>query len=190
MTDSEARAPRVVAVVGSPRPHGNTAAVAAAVTEELERLGVPCETIVLADHRLPGCEGHEDCADYARCVQDDDAQRVLDKVYAAEGLVLATPVYYEDVSAQMKAFIDRNYWQYTHDIWLSSRVVGLIAVAAETGIEETLDTLRRYVALSSKEPLPLETLACLASDMGDAAADVGLLENARDFARRLAQRLR
>ena len=49
----------------------------------------------------------------------------------------------------MKAFMDRNVFRYAHDEWLRARAVGLVAVTAETGLEETLDALRRYVALST-----------------------------------------
>ena len=55
-------------------------------------------------------------------------------MYAADCLVLGTPVYYENVSAQMKAFIDRNVFRYAHDQWLRAKAVGLVAVTAETGL--------------------------------------------------------
>ena len=58
----------------------------------------------------------------------DDATRVLDQVYAADGLNLASPVYYENVSSQMKAFIDRNVFRYYHDEWLMTKIVGKMAV--------------------------------------------------------------
>ena len=82
---------------------------------------------------------------------------MLDRVYAADCLILASPVYYENVSAQMKAFIDRNVFRYAHDEWLPARVVGLIAVTAETGLDDTLAALRRYVALSTDHEVPVFT---------------------------------
>ena len=99
------------------------------------------------DYRVAPCLGHDTCGDLEACPQGDDTEAVLAPVYAADGLLLATPVYYENVSAQMKAFIDRNVFQYNHDVFLTPKVVGLLAVTAETGLDDTLSALRRFVAL-------------------------------------------
>ncbi len=79
-------------------------------------------------------------------------------MYEADGLLLAGPVYYENVTAQLKAFMDRNVFRYAHDEWLPARAVGLLAVTAETGLDDALDAMRRYVALSTVSQVP--TFAC------------------------------
>ncbi len=182
----EATTPSVVAVVGSPRRRGNTSALVATVLEELEACGATCETIVLSGLGIAPCLAHDACGDLAACVLDDAAADVLDRVYAADCLVLGTPVYYENVSAQMKAFIDRNVFRYSHEEWLRAKVVGLVAVTAETGLEETLDALRRYVALSSDGDIPVFTCAGYADEAGAAAADEALLAEARRLGADLA----
>ena len=126
--------PLVVAVVGSPRPHGNTSIIVAVALEELARRGIRVEKILLGERRVAGCQGHDDCAERSACPLGDDAADILDVVYAADGLILATPVYYENVSAQMKAFMDRNVFRYAHDEWLRAQVVGLVAVTAEPAV--------------------------------------------------------
>ena len=120
--------PLVVAVVGSPRRGGNTAVLVAAALGELSARGARCETVFLAQHDIAPCLAHDGCAEFAACPLGDDAASVLDQVYAADCLVLASPVYYENVSAQMKAFIDRNLFRYSHDEWLRATAIGLIAV--------------------------------------------------------------
>ena len=147
MTDPAAgqARPTVVAVVGSPRGRSNTAALVAAALEELEAAGAVCETISLRDVTIAPCLAHDACADYAACPVADDAAAVLERVYAADCLVLGTPVYYENVSAQMKAMIDRSLFRYSHDQWLRAAAVGLVAVTAETGLQDALEALRRYV---------------------------------------------
>jgi len=57
----------------------------------------------------------------------DVAIALLDEMYPAEGLIPATPVYYEDVSGQTKLFIDRNWFNNCHEIWLKAKSIGLIA---------------------------------------------------------------
>ena len=179
----------VVAVVGSPRAGGNTSLLVDAVLLELGRHGLRCDKVMLGERRIAPCLGHEDCADRAACPHGDAAAEVLDLVYVADCLLLATPVYYENVSAQMKAFIDRNVFRYAHDEWLPARAVGLIAVTAETGLDETLAALRRYVALSTDGDVPVFTLGGYADKLGAVAADAQLLAAARRLGADLAAAL-
>jgi len=103
---------------------------------------------MLGERRVAGCLGHDDCAERRVCPLGDDAADILDAVYAADGLILATPVYYENVSAQMKAFMDRNAFRYAHDEWLRAKAVGLVADTAGSAAErpELLAAARRLAA--------------------------------------------
>jgi multimeric flavodoxin WrbA len=183
--DAEASRPSVVAVVGSPR-RGNTVTLVAAAVTELEACGADCETIVLSDLAIAPCLAHDGCAEFVACPLRDDAAAALDRVYAADCLILGSPVYYENVSAQMKAFIDRNVFRYAHGEWLRARAVGLVAVTAETGLDETFDALRRYVALSTDGEVPVFTCGGYADAADAAAADEALLAEARRLAAELA----
>lgn len=178
-----------VALVGSPRARGNTSLLIDAVLEELTRRGLRCDKIMLGERRIAPCLGHEDCADLAACPRADDADDVLDLVYAADCLILATPVYYENVSAQMKAFMDRNVFRYAHDEWLQARAVGVIAVTAETGLDDALAALRRYVALSTHGDVPVFSLGGYADKLGEAAGKPELLTAARQLGADLAEAL-
>jgi multimeric flavodoxin WrbA len=180
--------PKVVAVIGSPRRRGNTATLVDAALEELERGGCDCTRIVLADKRIEFCSGHVFCGERA-CPHDDDMAGILEQVYAADGLILATPIYYENVSGQMKTFMDRNATRYYHEEWLAPKVVGLIAVAGESDAEDTLAAMRRFVALSNPEAPPVLALGGLADKPGDAAEDAELMAKARALGRSMAERL-
>jgi len=182
-------APHVVAIVGSPRTGGNTADLVAVAVDELVRRGLSCETVFLSESSVLPCEGHEDCEDLAVCPLGDDAGDLLERVYAADGLILASPVYYENVSAQMKALIDRNCFNNTHAIWLRARSVGLIAVAESSGLDETIDALRRYVALSSKASLTPLAASGFAYRSGDALRNGALVRAVRALAAAMAAEL-
>jgi multimeric flavodoxin WrbA len=182
-------APSVVAVVGSPRLRGNTAALVDVALAELAARGAACESIVLSRLAVAPCLAHETCAELAACAIGDDAAEVLDRVYAADCLILGTPVYYENVSAQLKALIDRSYFPYVHGRWLRAKAVGLVVVSAETGLQETVDALRRYVALSSDGDIPVFTCAGYADEAGAAAADDELVAEARRLGAELAGEL-
>ena len=143
---------------------------------------------MLADKRIEFCSGHEFCGERA-CPHDDDMAGILEQVYTADGLLIATPIYYENVSGQMKTFIDRNATRYYHEEWLAPKVVGLIAVAGESDAEDTLAAMRRFVALSNPEAPPVVALGGLADKPGDAAQDAELMARARELGREMAERL-
>jgi multimeric flavodoxin WrbA len=180
--------PKVVAVIGSPRRRGNTATLVDAALEQLERGGCACTRIVLAERRIEFCSGHVYCGERA-CPHDDDMAGILEQVYAADGLLLATPIYYENVSGQMKTFMDRNATRYYQEEWLTPKVVGLIAVAAESSADDTLAAMRRFVALSNPEELPVVALGGCADKPGEAAQDAELMARARALGRAMAERL-
>lgn len=181
--------PHVVAVVGSPRRHGNTVALVEAALGELGRCGCRCTKIMLAELHIDACDGHENCGEMAECPLNDDTTDILEKVYGADAIILASPVYYENVSSQMKTFIDRNAIRYFHDQWLHPQVVGLIAVALESGLDDTLAAMRRFVALSNPQEVPTLSLGGSADKPGDAAADAKLMAEARELGRAMAERL-
>ena len=179
--------PFVVALVGSPRASGNTSVLVDAALAELERRGARVRKVLLAEHVVGPCVGHEECARFKVCPQRDDAEAVLDLVYAADGLLLASPVYYENVTAQLKAFMDRNVFRYSHDQWLPARAVGLLAVTAETGLDDALDAMRRYVALSTVCEVPTFTCGVFADGLGpDGRGAVAQQPDALAAARTLA----
>ena len=182
--------PTVVAVVGSPRASGNTSYLVDVALDELASAGFAVEKIMLSEHRVLPCEGHDECEDLSVCPLDDDAGAILERMYAADGLILATPVYYEDVSGQMKVFIDRNCFNNYHEVWLQARSVGLIAVAESTGMDEAVDSLRRFVALSSDKKVKPLSVTGLAYRSGDAAGNGPLIAAVRDMARAMAAALR
>jgi multimeric flavodoxin WrbA len=182
--------PSVVAVVGSPRVAGNTSYLVDVALDELVRAGLAVEKIMLSEYRVLPCEGHDDCEDLPVCPLDDDAGAILERMYAADGLILATPVYYEDVSGQMKVFIDRNCFNNYHEVWLQARSVGLIAVAESTGMDEAVDSLKRFVALSSDKKVKPLSVTGLAYRAGDAAGNGPLIAAVRDMARAMAVALR
>jgi len=158
--------PLVVAVVGSPRARGNTSLLVDAALAELERRGARVHKILLAERAVGPCVGHEECGRFKVCPQRDDAAAVLDLVYEADALLLASPVYYENVTAQLKALMDRTVFRYAHDEWLPARVVGLLAVTAETGLADALDAMRRYVALSTVSEVSTFTCGVYADGLG------------------------
>lgn len=101
---------KIVCLLGSPRKNGNSATVAAHLTAKATELGAAVETIWLNGLQYRGCQACYACKTGSEtCVLKDDLSPVLEAVRTADAVVLASPVYYGDVSAQLKGFIDRTF---------------------------------------------------------------------------------
>ena len=101
---------KILCLLGSPRRKGNSATVAARLMERAAELGAEVETIYLNELSYKGCQGCYACKTGSEvCVIKDDLAPVLEKVKQADALVLASAVYYGDITAQLKGFIDRTF---------------------------------------------------------------------------------
>ncbi len=178
----------ILAVVGSPRLNGNTNYLVDQALQEAIKLGAKTEKVVISQHRLSPCFAHTNCRELDSCVQQDDGTRILEKFCKADGVILATPVYYYDVSAWMKIFIDRNYFLGRHGKKSQAKAVGIIVVAGGAGIEDTVQTLNRFVGSSSFNNLAEDKrffVTGYARGLGDVSSDQKLVREARDLGRQL-----
>jgi multimeric flavodoxin WrbA len=101
---------KVDCLLGSPRPKGNSAAMAAKFCETAESSGAEVTVFALNKMKYRGCQACMTCkTKLEKCLLKDDLAEVLDSIRDAEVLVLATPIYFAEISSQLKAFIDRTY---------------------------------------------------------------------------------
>lgn len=181
----------ILAIVGSPRLNGNTNFLVDQALDEAAKLEAATEKIIISQHKVNPCLGHDDCSSFASCTQKDDAGWIIDKFYEADGIILGSPVYYLNVTAQMKAFMDRNYFPYKKNLRAKARAVGIVVVAEMMGIEDTLYTLHQfvdwvfYVGESRRF-----VVAGYANRPGDARKNTELVAGARELGRKMAASLR
>lgn len=101
---------KLICLLGSPRREGNSATIAAELVTKAQELGAETETVYLNELTYRGCQACYACKKGSEtCVIKDDLAPVLEKVKAADAVVFASPVYYGDVTAQLKSFIDRTF---------------------------------------------------------------------------------
>lgn len=101
---------KVIAISGSARKGGNTAQLLNMVLEELAKSGIDTELVELAGKAVPGCIACYKCFEKKnqRCAVEDDAvNECLAKMVEADAILLGSPTYFADVSANMKAMIER-----------------------------------------------------------------------------------
>jgi multimeric flavodoxin WrbA len=101
---------KIVALLGSPRANGNTATLTKTFNQTAEDLGAEVQTFLLNKLDAKGCQACDACKTKTdHCVIKDDLANVLESVKNADVLVAATPIYFADISAQLKMFVDRCY---------------------------------------------------------------------------------
>ena len=101
---------KVVAINGSARKNGNTAFLIKEVFSILEKDDIECEMIQLSGKYIKGCKACDQCYKLKNntCIQKDDiVNECIKKMIEADGIILASPTYFSNVTAEMKALIDR-----------------------------------------------------------------------------------
>jgi len=140
---------KVLAVNGSHRKGKNTALMLKTVLEQLQAAGVETELVELPDYRIEFCRSCNKCLREPRCsIDDDDMTKVLGpKLQEAEGIVLGSPVYWGNVSALMKNFIDRTRWMHMTANLLAGKVGGAVCHAGlrNGGQERCLDIMHQFM---------------------------------------------
>ena len=128
---------KVVAISSSPRRDGNTAILLGHVLAELEAAGVETELVQLAGKSLSGCTGCLKCAtakdNHCHGVKDDGVNECIDKMLAADGILLGTPVYFGDANATMRALIERTGYATRKNGNPLARKVGAAVIAVRRG---------------------------------------------------------
>ncbi|MFZ5447345.1 MAG: flavodoxin family protein [Thermodesulfobacteriota bacterium] len=101
---------KIVAVLGSPRPQGNSNTLARAFLKAAEERGAETREFLLNQMNFQGCQACMACKTKSEtCILEDDLVQVFETLREADVLVLASPVYFGDLSSQLKAFFDRTY---------------------------------------------------------------------------------
>jgi len=95
--------------VGSKRKNGNTSFLVQRAVETAKEEGIETEVIFLGEYSIADCNGCEGCKDNYKCVVNDDMQKIYPRLLEADAIILGSPTYFYNVSADVKAFIDRCY---------------------------------------------------------------------------------
>jgi multimeric flavodoxin WrbA len=122
---------KVVAFNGSPRKKGNTFHAIQIVLEELKKEGIKTELIQLGGSDIRGCRACFKCFEKKnkRCIQNDAINLFIEKMIEAEGIIIGSPIYFSNVSTEVKALIDRAGLVAIANDHLLKRKVGAAVVA-------------------------------------------------------------
>lgn len=175
---------KVLIINGSPHAKGNTTAALAKMEEVFAAESVDCAQVRVGSMAVRGCTACHSCEKTGKCIFDDVVNQLLPQLEEADGLVVASPVYYASANATLVAVLDRLFYCAPFD--LTMKVGAAVAVARRGGTEATFDELNKYFTISG---MPVASgyywNNVFGQKPGEAAGDEEGLRNMRNLARNM-----
>lgn len=138
---------KVLILNGSPKPDGNTAIAIEEMRKVFAEEGVETEIVQVGSKDVRGCIACGRCGELGRCVFDDVVNEIAEKFEKADGLVVASPVYYASANATLIAVLDRLFYSSHFD--KTMKVGASVVCARRGGCSATFDELNKYFMISS-----------------------------------------
>ena len=175
---------KVLLINGSPRVGGNTSIALGEMEKIFQQEGIQVETVQVGNKAIRGCVACLSCMEKGKCVFDDLVNETAPKFAEADGLVIASPVYYASANGTLISFIDRLFYSTPFD--KTMKVGAAVAVARRGGVSATYDELNKYFAISG---MPIVTgqywNAVYGREKGEAAQDEEGMQTLRTLARNM-----
>lgn len=138
---------KVLMINGSPRENGNTAIALEEMKNVFEAEGVETEIVQVGNKNVRGCVACGRCAKLGKCVFDDIVNELAPDFEAADGLVIASPVYYASANATLIAVLDRLF--YSTPFSKAMKVGASVVCARRGGCSATFDELNKYFTITN-----------------------------------------
>lgn len=177
----------VVGVVGSPRVGGNTEILVSEALKVAAEEGAQAELIRLADKKINPCDDCLSCRKTKECRIEDDFQEIYEKMVRADGIILASPIYFGSATPQIMALIDRaGFLSGARGRVFENKVGGPIVVARRAGQNFTLAQLL-FFFLQQGMIVPGSTYWNIAfgREKGEVLRDDEGLKTVRNFAKKM-----
>ena len=138
---------KILILNGSPKSAGNTAIAIEEMRKVFAEEGVETEIVQVGNKDVRGCIACGRCGELGRCVFDDVVNEIAEKFEKADGLVVASPVYYASANATLIAVLDRLFYSSHFD--KTMKVGASVVCARRGGCSATFDELNKYFMISS-----------------------------------------
>lgn len=175
---------KVLMINASPHPKGNTSIALREMEKVFAEEGVEVETVRIGSQAIRGCIACGHCYEAGKCVFDDLVNETAPKFEAADGLVVATPVYYASPSGTIETFLDRLFYSTHFD--KTMKVGAAISVARRAGTTATMDALNKYFSISG---MPIASSQYWNDAFGRAPGDTEQDEEGKQIMRTLARNM-
>ncbi len=183
---------RVLILTASPRDNSNSTILALKAAEGVNAAGGEADVVPIGTLKIAPCNACDACrtTPEAGCVIKDDMQPLYQKIEDAQGIIFATPVYWFNVSAQMKLFIDRTYAVHDEGRYaLTGKDVGVILTYEDEDVFVSggINALRSFQDICAYVKADLVGMVYgSAGKAGDVQTNGKLLQKAYDLGRKIA----
>ena len=186
---------RILVLLGSPRKKGNSTTLAKQIVKGAESAGAEVETIYLNGLKIKPCQGCYGCKkkDSKGCVVKDDMQPLYPKIVAADALVIATPVYWFNMTAQTKIFMDRCYGLFDASFTVNPLRKKRIGIAMSYGDTDPFNSgcvnaLRSFQDAFTYVGAKIDGMVYgSAEEPGEISSNAALMQQAEDLGRKIAR---
>ena len=176
---------KVLIINGSPHKSGNTSIAIDEVVKILTEENIKTEVAQVGNKPVRGCIACNRCSELGRCVFDDEVNKLAEKFENADGLIVASPVYYASANATLIACLDRLFYSTPFD--KTMKVGASIVVARRGGCTATFDELNKYFTISRMPVASSQYWNCVHGRApGEAALDAEGMQTMRTLARNMA----
>lgn len=138
---------KVLLINGSPRVGGNTTIALDEMVKVFQEEGVEAEVVQVGNQDVRGCIACGRCGELGKCVFDDAVNELAPKFEVADGLVIASPVYYASANATLIALLDRLFYSTHFD--KTMKVGASVVCARRGGCSATFDELNKFFTISN-----------------------------------------
>ena len=138
---------KVLLINGSPHADGNTKVALDEMLNVFNAANIETEVVQIGNKAVRGCIACYQCKEKGKCVFDDIVNELAPKFEAADGLLIASPVYYASANGTMISLLDRLFFSTSFD--KTMKVGASIAVCRRGGASSTFDELNKYFTISN-----------------------------------------
>jgi len=176
---------KVLLINGSPKEKGNTAFALEQMAEVFADMGIETEMIHVGNLLIRGCQGCGACYKIGHCVIDDIVNEVAQKLDAADGMVVGTPVYFASPNGTLISFLDRLFYS-TGKMNKRMKVGAAVACARRGGTTAALDVLNKYFSYAEMPLAPSTYWNIIhGAKPGDAQQDAEGIRTMRNLAKNM-----
>lgn len=136
----------VLMINGSPRGNGNTAVALKEMKQIFAQEGIEVTELNVGSKAIRGCIACGKCGTLGKCVFDDAVNEAAPLLAKADGVVVASPVYYASANGNLISFLDRLF--YSNHADLTMKVGASVVCARRGGCSATFDELNKYFTIS------------------------------------------
>lgn len=172
---------KVLMINGSPRANGNTAIALKEMEQIFAQNSIEVETVQIGSETIRGCIACNSCGKTGKCVFDDIVNQLAPKFEEADGLVVASPVYYASANATLIACLDRLFYSTHFD--KTMKVGASVVCARRGGCSSTFDELNKFFTISGMPVVSSQYWNSIhGREKGEAAQDAEGLQTMRTLA--------